>query len=516
MALRKRRFRRHSPTRRRARERFAVSAGEWRWWRAGQAPVSGGSVFDRGASPTGGMPQAGGPPQAGGAADACMKGFVPLREEAEKRGKMIKAASDRKASPDEACKLIKNFGQAELKMIAYVQTNSAKCGIPPQIADQLKNGHKNTEKMQTQVCNVAQQAATRAPAGPSLSEVLGSSARARGPGRQEGRQHLRYAERQRSPAMTPAPMSEVTARVADATGNWVDTHAPSWSRPYLRLSRFDRPIGSWLLLMPCWWSAALAAGIARDVAQLPLVIVLFFIGAFVMRGAGCTWNDITDRDLDARVERTRSRPLPAGQVSVAQAFAFLVLQALIGLAVLLQFNRFAILTGIASLVIVAVYPFMKRITWWPQVVLGLAFSWGALMGFAVTLGRIDLTALVLYAGSIAWVIGYDTIYAHQDAEDDALIGVKSTARLFGDRTHRALVVFYSLAVVLIGVAFVLGGARWPAWIGLAAFAAHLVWQIRRLDIRDPALCLRVFKSNRDAGLLLFAGLLVDAVMRASA
>jgi 4-hydroxybenzoate polyprenyltransferase len=310
-------------------------------------------------------------------------------------------------------------------------------------------------------------------------------------------------------------MSEATAPVADATGNWVDTHAPLWSRPYLRLSRFDRPIGSWLLLMPCWWSAALAAGVARDVSQLPLVIALFFIGAFVMRGAGCAWNDITDRDLDARVERTRSRPLPAGQISVTQAFAFLVLLALIGLAVLLQFNRFAIMTGIASLVIVAIYPFMKRITWWPQVVLGLAFSWGALMGFAVTLERLDLTALALYAGSIAWVIGYDTIYAHQDVEDDALIGVKSTARLFGERTHRALVVFYSLAVVLIGFAFALAGAHWPAWIGLTAFAAHLVWQITRLDTSDPALCLRVFKSNRDAGLLLFTGLLVDAVMRAA-
>ncbi len=310
-------------------------------------------------------------------------------------------------------------------------------------------------------------------------------------------------------------MSDVTARVADATGNWVDTHAPAWSRPYLRLSRFDRPIGSWLLLMPCWWSAALAAGIARDVSQLWLVIVLFFIGAFMMRGAGCTWNDITDRDLDGKVERTRSRPIPAGQVSVKQAFAFLVLQALVGLAVLLQFNRFAIMTGIASLIIVAVYPFMKRITWWPQVVLGLAFSWGALMGFAVTLGRIDLTALALYAGSIAWVIGYDTIYAHQDTEDDALIGIKSTARLFGAATHRALVVFYGLAVVLIGAALALGGARWPAWVGLIAFALHLVWQIRRLDISDPELCKRVFKSNRDAGLLLFAGLLADAVMRAA-
>ncbi|WP_076864923.1 4-hydroxybenzoate octaprenyltransferase [Bradyrhizobium mercantei] len=309
-------------------------------------------------------------------------------------------------------------------------------------------------------------------------------------------------------------MSDVSARVADSTGNWVDTHAPVWSRPYLRLARYDRPIGSWLLLMPCWWSAALAAGVAHDVRSLPLTVLLFFIGAFVMRGAGCTWNDITDRDLDARVERTRSRPIPAGQVTVTQAVIFMVVQALIGLVVLLQFNRFAVLTGIASLLIVAIYPFMKRITWWPQVVLGLAFSYGALMGFAVTLERIDLTAIALYAGSIAWVIAYDTIYAHQDAEDDALIGVKSTARLFGARTHRALVIFYGLAVLLIGAAFALAGAHWPAWIGLAAFALHLGWQVRRLDIGDPALCLRIFKSNRDAGLILFASLVVDAVLRA--
>jgi 4-hydroxybenzoate polyprenyltransferase len=311
-------------------------------------------------------------------------------------------------------------------------------------------------------------------------------------------------------------VSGAAGRVADATGNWVDTRAPQWSRPYLRLSRLDRPIGSWLLLMPCWWSAALAAGVAHDTSQLLRTLALFFVGAFVMRGAGCTWNDITDRDLDALVERTRSRPIPAGQVSVPQAVAFLVAQALIGLAVLLQFNRFAVVTGVASLVIVAVYPFMKRITWWPQIVLGLAFSWGALMGFAVTLGRIDATALLLYVGSIAWVIGYDTIYAHQDAEDDALIGIKSTALLFGARTHQALMVFYALAVVLIGAALAFAGARWPAWIGLAAFAGHLIWQIRRLEISDPVLCLRVFKSNRDAGLLLFAGLLADALMRASA
>jgi 4-hydroxybenzoate polyprenyltransferase len=308
-------------------------------------------------------------------------------------------------------------------------------------------------------------------------------------------------------------MSGAATRVADSIGNFVDTIAPVWSRPYLRLARLDRPIGSWLLLLPCWWSAALSAGMAHHLARLPLDLALFFIGAFVMRGAGCTWNDITDRDLDARVERTRSRPIPAGQVSVKQALAFLVAQALIGLAVLLQFNRFAVATGIASLVIVAVYPFMKRITWWPQIVLGLAFSWGALMGFAVTFGRLDATALVLYAGSISWVIGYDTIYAHQDAEDDALIGIKSTARLFAERTHQALKIFYGLAVVLIGVALALAGASVAAFIGLAVFAVHLAWQIRRLKIGDPALCLKLFKSNRDAGLLLFAGLLIDAVMR---
>jgi 4-hydroxybenzoate polyprenyltransferase len=305
------------------------------------------------------------------------------------------------------------------------------------------------------------------------------------------------------------------SRVADATGNWVDTLAPRWARPYLRLARFDRPIGDWLLLIPCWWSAALAAGMAHQLASLPLEIVLFFIGAFAMRGAGCTWNDITDRDLDARVERTRSRPIPSGQVSVTQALVFLVLQALVGLVVLLQFNRFAIFTGIASLIVVVIYPFMKRITWWPQVVLGLAFSWGALMGFAVTFGRLDTTAFLLYAGSIAWVIGYDTIYAHQDIEDDALIGIKSTARLFGARTHQALIACYGLAVVLISAALVFARAGAPAWIGLAAFAAHLAWQITKLRISDPALCHRLFLSNRDAGFMLLAGLLADAVMRAA-
>jgi 4-hydroxybenzoate polyprenyltransferase len=309
-------------------------------------------------------------------------------------------------------------------------------------------------------------------------------------------------------------MSDASGRVADSTGNWVDSHAPTWSRPYLRLARFDRPIGSWLLLLPCCWSAALAAGIAGSVKSLPWVLALFFVGAFAMRGAGCAWNDITDRDLDAKVERTRSRPIPAGQVSVRNAFAFLVALALVGLVVLLQFNTFAILTGLASLAIVAVYPFMKRITYWPQVVLGLAFSWGALMGFAVTLGTLGAPAFVLYAGSIAWVIAYDTIYAHQDREDDALIGVKSTALLFGENTPMMLTLFYALAVLLIGVSIGLSGGGLLAYAGLVAFAAHLVWQIRSIRIDDPALCHRLFYSNRDAGLLLFVGFVADALVRA--
>ena len=308
-------------------------------------------------------------------------------------------------------------------------------------------------------------------------------------------------------------MSGAAARVSDATDNWVDTCAPLWSRPYLRLSRLDRPIGSWLLLMPCWWSAALAASIAHDASRLPLILVLFLIGAFAMRGAGCTWNDITDRDLDAQVERTRSRPIPAGQVSVPQAAAFLVLQALVGLAVLLQFNRFAVGCGIASLAVVAIYPFMKRITYWPQIVLGLAFSWGALMGWAAAFARLDWPAYLLYAGSISWVIGYDTVYAHQDREDDALIGIKSTALLFGERTKPVLAVCYALAVMLIAAAGWSAGAGVIFALGLIAFAVHLAWQIRRLDIDDPTLCLAVFKSNRDAGLILFAALVLDAAVK---
>jgi 4-hydroxybenzoate polyprenyltransferase len=302
-------------------------------------------------------------------------------------------------------------------------------------------------------------------------------------------------------------------RVADSTGNWVDGIAPAWLRPYLRLARLDRPIGSWLLLIPCWWSAGLAAVHAGTQVNVSHV-VLFLIGAFAMRGAGCTWNDIVDRDLDRRVERTRSRPIPSGQVTLKAAAAFLLLQALIGLAVLLQFNRLTRYVGLASLGVVAVYPFMKRITYWPQIVLGLAFSWGALMGWPALLDRLDLPAFLLYAGAISWVIGYDTIYAHQDREDDALIGIKSTALLFNERTKPMLAVFYALTVILIALAGWSAGAGLIFALGLAAFAAHLAWQIARLKIDDPGVCLAVFKSNRDAGLILFAALTLQAAISA--
>jgi 4-hydroxybenzoate polyprenyltransferase len=303
-------------------------------------------------------------------------------------------------------------------------------------------------------------------------------------------------------------MIQAAGRVADATGNWVDHSAPQWARPYLRLTRLDRPIGWWLLLLPCWWSAALAADASGAWGPDPWHIVLLLIGAIVMRGAGCTWNDLVDRDIDGRVERTRSRPIPSGQVSVKAAVVFLVLQALVGLLVLVQFHRFAIGVGVASLGVVAIYPFMKRFTYWPQIFLGLAFSWGALMGWAAAFGRLDAPAIVLYAGSISWVIGYDTIYAHQDREDDALVGVKSTARLFGEHTAPFLAACYAGAVLLLALAGWLAGLASWFYPALALPAVLLSRQVVTLDINDPALCLRLFRANREAGLAIALAIVV--------
>jgi 4-hydroxybenzoate polyprenyltransferase len=300
-------------------------------------------------------------------------------------------------------------------------------------------------------------------------------------------------------------------RASDAPpDNWVDRHAPAVARPYLRLMRADRPIGTWLLLWPCWWSAALAWNAAGERWPDLWLMALFGIGATVMRGAGCVYNDITDRDYDAQVARTRTRPIPSGQVSVKAAAVFMVVLSFIGLAVLLQFNPFAIGLGIASLGIVALYPFMKRITYWPQFVLGLAFSWGALMGWAAVFGRLDAAPVLLYGAAIAWTIGYDTIYAHQDKEDDALVGLKSTALKFGLATPRWLTLFYGATIVMLGMAGVAaGGVSWPYFLGLAIASLHLAWQIVTLDINDPANCLRRFRSNRDFGTIVFLALLAD-------
>jgi len=299
--------------------------------------------------------------------------------------------------------------------------------------------------------------------------------------------------------------------VADSTGNWVDSTAPVWLQPFLRLARIDRPIGWWLLLLPCWWSTALAALAQRAPSPDVKLILLFLIGAIAMRGAGSTWNDILDRKIDAQVERTRNRPLPSGQVSAKAAFVFAVVLSFVGLIVLLQMNGFAIATGIASLSIVAIYPLAKRVFSMPQLVLGLAFSWGALMGWAAVFGALDWRPISLYAGTICWVIGYDTIYAHQDRKDDAVIGVKSSARFFGEQTRLALTVLYAATVLLIATAVAFSGGGIISLLGLVAFAAHLSWQIVTLDANNPTRCLKLFRANRDAGLILFVGISLDVI-----
>ncbi len=315
-----------------------------------------------------------------------------------------------------------------------------------------------------------------------------------------------------SQAMTD-PRSD--GAVADAPrANWVDAAAPRAWRPFLRLARADRPIGAWLLFWPCAWSVGLAAVAAGAPPNL-WHLALFAVGSVAMRGAGCTYNDLVDRDIDAKVARTRSRPLPSGQVTAKAAAVFLAGQLALGLAVLLALPAFAILVGACALLPVALYPFMKRITWWPQAMLGVCFGWGALMGWAATFGRLDAAPLALHAAAFLWIIGYDTIYAHQDKEDDALVGVGSTALLFGARTRPILAAFYAGAAALLALAVHLAGGGVASYAGVAAFAAHCAWQTARLDIADPELCLRLFKTNRDAGALVALGLFADALLRAA-
>jgi 4-hydroxybenzoate polyprenyltransferase len=306
-----------------------------------------------------------------------------------------------------------------------------------------------------------------------------------------------------------------TETVPDAAaGNWVDRRAPRAAKPYLRLARFDRPIGAWLLLFPAWWSQALAELWLGRPYPNPWYLLLFLVGAFVMRGAGCTYNDIVDRDYDARVARTAARPIPSGQVGVTAAFAFLALQCLAGLVVLLQLNWFTVALGASSLLLIAVYPFSKRFTFWPQAVLGLTFKWGALVGWAAVTGSLALPALALYAGSVLWTIGYDTIYAHQDKEDDALLGLKSTALRFGGATPRWLAGFYAGAMIMWGAAGLLAGAGVVFLLALGLVALQLAWQIRTLDMDDAGNCLARFRSNRLIGWLLLAGLAADMGLRA--
>lgn len=287
----------------------------------------------------------------------------------------------------------------------------------------------------------------------------------------------------------------------------------TWLKPYFNLARIDRPIGTWLLLFPCWWSLGLAELSAGQVVPNPNYLLLFVIGAFVMRGAGCTWNDIVDRDYDAKVKRTASRPIPSGQVSVTQAMIFAVLLSLIGLGVLLSFNRFTIVLAISSLVLVAIYPFAKRYTHWPQLVLGLGFNWGALVGWSAATGNLSAAPLVLYAGSIAWTLGYDTIYAHQDRADDLKIGVNSTAIRFGKQTKKWVGGFYALAIFLWAVAGWLAGARSVYFLGLLFASFQFSWQVNTLNINHAANCLERFKSNRTIGIILFVAIVAEMLLQ---
>ena len=306
---------------------------------------------------------------------------------------------------------------------------------------------------------------------------------------------------------------EIADRASDIPkGQWVDRLLPAPLRPYARMARFDRPIGTWLLLFPGWWSLALATSDWSSPGYTLWLYILFGLGAMVMRGAGCTFNDITDRDFDARVARTADRPIPSGAISVRQAYLYMVLLSLIGFLVLIQFNRFAVGVGVASLALVAIYPFMKRITFWPQFVLGLTFNWGALLGWAAVQGDLQLPAIILYGAGIFWTLGYDTIYAHQDKEDDLLVGIKSSALKLGRHTRPWLFIFFAGAAALIGVAGWLAALSWPFYVALALASGQLVWQAGDIDIDDPDDCLRKFKSNRLFSWTLLAGIILGQIV----
>jgi 4-hydroxybenzoate polyprenyltransferase len=303
------------------------------------------------------------------------------------------------------------------------------------------------------------------------------------------------------------------AMTADRTGGFTDIdrqhwslrYLPPWARPYGRLARWDRPIGTWLLLLPCWWSLALGAAPQWD--RLAGWLALFALGAVAMRGAGCTWNDIVDRKVDAQVERTRGRPLPSGEVTLRNALIWMVLQSLVGAAILFKLNKFAGGVALASLILVAIYPTMKRYTSWPQVVLGLAFNWGALVGYATVTGTLSWATLALYAGGVAWTMVYDTIYAMQDQRDDAVIGVRSTARRFADAPRRWLTLFALLALAAWALAGHLAGLGLNYFAILLAIALHFSWQIAFLKPQDQADCLAKFKANAWIGVLLTAAII---------
>jgi 4-hydroxybenzoate polyprenyltransferase len=303
--------------------------------------------------------------------------------------------------------------------------------------------------------------------------------------------------------MTPAPLPDA------ANDNWVDRFAPPWLQPWLRLGRFDRPAGAWLLLLPGWQGIALAASQLGVAASLVLLLK-FAVGAFLMRAAGCAWNDILDRDIDAKVARTAARPVASGQISVKQALAFLAACCLASFAILITLPPVAIGLGVGSLALVAAYPLMKRITWWPQAWLGLTFNWGAILGYAAVTGAVSLSSLLLYVGGVFWTLGYDTIYAIQDMEDDALAGVKSSARRLGDNAPRGVLIFYGLAA-LFALAAGQQARLGPGFLVFGvAYALHLFDQARRVRIDDGAQALRLFKSNRTAGLILYLGLIAGA------